>query len=115
MSVAELVLIITTLSGAIVALLNTRTNAQAIGKLQEDLKEAQHKQVEWRQDIIQIGESLHQARQDNAIIAEAFNQLFIEFHSVTGHRPQVNLERLKHMQTIKYITGPLGTLKIEDR
>jgi hypothetical protein len=115
MSVAELALLITTLSGALVALLNTRTNTQAIGKLQEGLKEERHKQETWRNDVLQIGEQLHHARLDNAVLAETVNQLFIEFRDVTGHRPQVNLDRLKHMQTIQYITGPLGPLDLLDK
>jgi hypothetical protein len=115
MSVAELALLITTLSGAIVALLNTHTNAAEISKLQASLKSAQEKQEQWRGDLIDVGEQLHQARLDNAIIAEAFNQLFSEFRDVTGHRPKVNLDRLKHMQTIQYITGPLGPLDSSEK
>ncbi len=113
MSVAEIALLITTLTSAVVALINTRTNTAAIDKLKRDLETANHDQETARKDIILIGESLHQARGDNAVIAEAFNQLFIEFTSVTGHRPSVNLDRLRHMQTIAYITGPLGPLDIK--
>lgn len=106
---------ITTLTSAVVALINTRANATAIDKLKKDLAEATHDQETARKDIILIGESLHQARSDNAIIAEAFNQLFIEFKEVTGHRPSVNLERLRHMQTIAYVTGPLGPLDVNQK
>ena len=116
MTIAELALLITTLSGAIVALINTRANSTAIGKLQEQLTDAQDRQETARKDIIAIGEQLHFARLDNAVIAEAFNQLFIEFREVTGHKPAVNIDRLKHMQTISYITGPLegGPLQVKD-
>src|SRR5512139_868999 len=123
MTIAELALLITTLSGAIVALLGVRSNTAKITELQTKLDEAheqiidaQDKQNDARKDIIRIGEQLHEARLDNAIMAEAFNQLFTEFRDVTGHKPAVNLERLKHMRTISYITGPLdsGPLKVQD-
>ncbi len=111
MTVAELALLITTLTGAIVALFNTRSNATAIDKLKRELDDAEKRQTDARKDIILIGESLHEARMDNAVIAEAFNQLFVEFTQVTGHRPGVNLARLRHMTTLKYVTGPLGPLE----
>lgn len=123
MTVAEIALLITTLSGAIVALLGVRTNAAKLSDMQRQLDEAhqqiidgQDKQGDARKDIILIGEQLHFARLDNAVIAEAFNQLFLEFQAVTGHKPVVNLDRLKHMQTIQYITGPLesGPLKMKE-
>lgn len=123
MTIAELALLITTLSGALVALLGVRNNNVRIEELQNKLEQAhteiidaQDKQQEARNDIIQIGEQLHYARLDNAVIAEAFNQLFVEFQSVTGHRPAVNLDRLRRMQTIQYITGPLesGPLKVKE-
>lgn len=113
MTVAELLLLITTLTGAIVALVNTRVNTQEIGKLRSELDDAKERQADARKDIIMIGEQLHEARLDNAIMAEAFNQLFIEFRDVTGHKPAVNLERLKHMRTIQYITGPLSQGPLE--
>jgi chorismate mutase len=115
MTIAELALLITTLSGAIVALINTRANSTAIGKLQEQLIDAQDKQQEARKDIVMIGEQLHFARLDNAIIAEGFNQLFAEFRDVTGHKPAVNLDRLKHLQTISYITGPLEDGPLDEK
>lgn len=123
MTIAELALLITTLSGALVALYGVRVNATKLAELQKQLEEAnrqiidgQDKQGEARRDIIIIGEQLHFARLDNSVIAEAFNQLFAEFREVTGHKPAVNLERLKHMQTIQYITGPLedGPLKMKE-
>lgn len=119
MSIAELTLFITpivaAIGAAIVALINSRANAVEIVKLKDDLKEAkeelegyEEKQADARKDIILIGEQLHEARLDNAVMAEAFNQLFIEFRDVTGSKPKVNLDRLRHMRTIQYITGPLG-------
>ena len=119
MTVAELALLITTMTSAIVALFNTRSNAAAIERLKKELEDARARQVDARKDIILIGESLHDARLDNAVIAEAFNQLFIEFKQVTGHKPAVNLSRLKHMLTLKYVTGPLdapeGPIEVPER
>jgi hypothetical protein len=131
MTIAELALLITTLSGAIaaligaiVALVKTRTDSE-LGRHERDelrkesaeqkalIEDLQKNRVTDRRDIILIGESLAQARSDNAIMAEAFNQLWNEFYTVTGHKPQANLEGLKRLQTIRYITGKLGPLNIE--
>ena len=118
MTAAELTLLITpivaAIGAAIVALINSRATATELGHVKDDLEveralriDLQDKQADARRDIIAIGEQLHEARLDNAVMAEAFNQLFIEFRDVTGHKPAVNLDRLKHMRTISYITGPL--------
>jgi len=131
MTIAELALLITTLSGAVaaligasVALMKTRTDSE-LGKHERDeLRQEsleQRKQIEKleafrvtdRRDIILIGESLAQARSDNAILAEAFNQIWSEFYRATGHRPEANLEALKRLQTLQYITGKLGPLNVE--
>lgn len=110
-------------AGLITALGGVVLNAHRIDELQKQVEserkqriDLQDKQTEARKDIIMIGEQLHFARLDNAIIAEGFNQLFAEFREVTGHKPTVNLERLRHMQTISYITGPLegGPLQVKD-
>jgi hypothetical protein len=131
MSVTELALLITTLSGAsaalvgaIVALIKTRTDSELGRHERDELRQAaveQRKQIEKleafrvtdRRDIILIGESLAQARSDNAIMAEAFNQIWLEFYQVTGHKPAANLEALKRLQTIQYITGKLAPLNVE--
>ena len=131
MSIAELALLITTLSGAIaaligaiVALVKTRSES-ALGQHERDeLRQesaVQKKQIDElkanriidRRDIILIGESLAQARSDNAILAEAFNQIWNEFYAATGHKPAANLEALKRLQTIEYITGRLGPLNVD--
>lgn len=127
MDAAQLVLVIVGTIGAIAGLITALggviINAHRLDELQKQVDDErkqridlQDKQETARRDIIQIGEQLHFARLDNACIAEAFNQLFVEFRDVTGHRPAVNLERLKHMQTIQYITGPLegGPLQVKD-
>jgi hypothetical protein len=131
MSIGELALLITTLSGAIaamvgaiVALMKTRTDSELGRHERDELRQEsaeQKKQIEKlegyrvtdRRDIILIGESLAQARSDNAIMAEAFNQIWSEFYRATGHKPEANLEALKRLQTIHYITGPLGPLNVE--
>ena len=131
MTIAELALLITTLSGAvaalvgaIVALLKTRSDSE-LGKHERDelrqeserqqklIDELRTNRILDRRDIILIGESLAQARSDNAIMAEAFNQIWSEFYEVTGHKPQANLDGLKRLQTIQYITGQLGPLNME--
>ena len=104
---------------AVAALMNARTNKHEQDELREELEQSNKRievleahRVTDKRDIILIGESLAQARSDNAVLAEAFNQIFIEFNAVTGHRPQANLDALKRLQTIKYITGKLGPLDV---
>lgn len=122
MSIAELTLLITALSGAIVALLNGRTYKHELDETKEKLDEATKRigeleahRITDRRDIILIGESLAQARADNAIMAKAFNNLWEEFFRVTGHKPEADLEMLKKLQTVQYITGQLGPLNVENK
>ncbi len=83
---------------------------QRIAESDKRINELETVRITDRRDIILIGESLAQARSDNAIMAEAFNQIWTEFYNVTGHKPSANLEALKRLQTIQYITGKLGPL-----
>lgn len=122
MSIAELTLLITALSGAIVALLNGRTYKHELDETKQKLEEATKRigeleshRIMDRRDIILIGESLAQARADNAIMAKAFNNLWEEFYRVTGRKPEVNLDMLKQLQTVQYITGQLGPLNVENK
>jgi len=102
---------------AVSALMNARTNKHeqeelkaALAASDKRIAELEQHRITDKRDIILIGESLAQARADNAILAEAFNQLFTEFTEVTGRRP-ANLEALRRLQTIKYITGRLRPLE----
>jgi hypothetical protein len=131
MDSTQIALLITAICGgiggmltAIAALLKTRSESQLSQHERDELRDEsaiQKKQIEElrayritdRRDIILIGESLAQARSDNAIMAEAFNQIWNEFYQATGHKPAANLESLKRLQTIRYITGQLGPLNVE--
>ncbi len=66
-----------------------------------------------RRDIVLIGENLGDARADVAAMALLINQLFDQYKTATGKAPDVNIEMLKHMRTISYITGKLGPLDVE--
>jgi gas vesicle protein len=68
-----------------------------------------------RTNIILLGESMGGLRNDNAKLALLVNQLFNQFQTATGRRPDVDLEMLKHMRTIEYITGPLGPLEVPEQ
>jgi hypothetical protein len=68
-----------------------------------------------RTNIILLGESMGLVRGDCASLAMLVNQLFKEFERETGHRPPVDIEMLKHMRTIEYITGPLGPFEIPEQ
>src|SRR5512139_2699852 len=122
MSAAELALLITALSGAIVALLNARTNKHELDETKDKLDEAtkrigelEYHRITDRRDIILIGESLAQARSDNSVIAQAFNALYEEFFQATGRKPSADLNALKKLQTIEYITGRLEPLNVEKK
>lgn len=121
MNATELALLITALSGAIVALLNGRNYKHELDETKSKLDEATKRieeleahRITDRRDIILIGESLAQARADNTIMAAAFNQLWNEFYTVTGHKPSTNLDDLKRLQTVEYITGKLQPLTPRD-
>lgn len=130
MSSADIAALITALGvavgaliGSIAALINAQSNKHEQDELKEKVEEEHQQRIkledqqeETRQTVIRMGESMHDLRLDNAVIAEGFNQLFSEFREVTGHKPAVNLERLKHMRTIAYITGPLenGPLQLKE-
>jgi hypothetical protein len=118
------VLLITTITGSIVAILNTRTNAAAIAEAKEEIDKltgalvaAQHSlQLQTtlaRQNIILLGESTSSLRSDNAKLALVFNQLYNDFERVTGTKPPVDFQLLKEMRNLDYITGPLPHLEIK--
>lgn len=127
MSSADIAALITALGvavgaliGSIAALMNARTNKHEQEELKEELgaatkriTELEAHRVTDRESIIMIGNSLAQAREDNAVLAEAFNKVWQEFNEVTGHKPTVDLDMLKRLHQIRYITGRLNPLDIE--
>ena len=66
-----------------------------------------------RTEIVMIGQALSDARYDTAAMALLINQLFDQYKTATGTAPEVNIEMLRHMRTIGYVTGPLGPLDID--
>lgn len=119
-----LVLIISTITGSIVAVLNTRINAvkideskRQIEKLTADLeytrKAAQTQNEIARENIILLGESMSNVRSDNAKLALVFNQLYNDFERVTGSKPPIDLQLLRDMRTLEYITGPLPHIEVK--
>lgn len=119
-----LVLIISTITGSIVAILNTRINASKIDeskrqieKLTADLeytrKAAQTQNEIARENIILLGESMSNVRSDNAKLALLVNQLFNQYEAAIGHKPDVDFGLLRDMRTLEYITGPLPHLEIK--
>lgn len=129
--------LITAFGGIIVALSNIRSNAQLnahrfteLEKTIEDLQRDNAKlqmalEVERnlsdkekalnRRNIIWLGESTGGLRSDIAAMGLLINQLFNQFEQATGRKPEVNIEMLKELHTLKYVTGPLGPLEIPDR
>lgn len=121
MSGTELALVI----GALAALFGVAFNARRIDELTKQLEIAKRDAIEARRsaqaqndiartNIILLGESMGSVRSDNAKMALLINQLFNQFETATGHKPDVDIQMLKHMRTIEYITGPLGPLEVPD-
>lgn len=114
MTVAELALLITTLSGAIVALLGVRANTAKLEELQEKLKEAEHNASENRTSIVLIGEQLSGTRQDISKLVLLVNQLYIDYMNETGKKPNINWEMFDQFLMVKHVTTPLGPLSLKD-
>lgn len=131
MSGIEIAAIITAIGGFI-----TAVGALAIGvvRLFDDAKDTKEKiaalqkeidgyknqvddfdkyKIRTRTELNLIGSSLGDARYDTAAMALLINQLFDQYKSAIGKPPEVNIEMLKHMRTIGYVTGPLGPLDVE--
>jgi hypothetical protein len=114
MSVAELALLITTLSGAIVALLGVRANTGKLSELQDKLKDASHDADNNRKDIILIGEQLSGTRQDISKLVLLVNQLYIDYMNETGKKPNIDWEMFDQFLMVKHITTPLGPLQFKE-
>lgn len=113
MTVAELALLITTLSGAIVALLGVRANTAKLSELQEKLKDAKADEQNNRKDIILIGEQLSGTRQDISKLVLLVNQLYIDYQNETGKKPNINWEMFDQFLMVKHVTTPLGPLHLK--
>jgi len=107
--------------GAVATVFGVISNARRIDELQKQLDAARRDLIEARRsaqsqndiartNIILLGESMGNVRNDNAKMALLINQLFNQFEEATGRKPDVNIDMLRHMRTIEYITGPLDTL-----
>lgn len=67
-----------------------------------------------RTELVLIGQNLAGTRADCASLAMLVNQMFNQFEEATGRKPDIDIEMLKHLQTISYITGKLGPLDLSD-
>jgi hypothetical protein len=127
MNSADVALLITAIGGscaaiitAIAALRNSNSNAakaetseERIKKLEDDLADELKRRETDRRNIIVIGEELSNTRYDASALAMLVNQLFNQFKAATGTAPEVDIEMLRHLRTIGYITGQLGPLDVE--
>ena len=122
MNFTELALLI----GAVAAVGGVISNARRIDELQKQLDAARRDLTEAkrsaqsqndiaRTNIILLGESMGSVRSDNAKMALLINQLFNQFQQATGRKPDVDINMIKHLRTLEYITGPLGPIDIPDR
>ena len=88
----------------------------------------EHKAIEYREDIIQIGQRMQQERDENTRrlmlvaqdAADKINRVVIvlekvikDFECATGTTPDVDMEALKRLVRIDHVTGPLGPIDVE--
>lgn len=84
-------------------------------ELTETRRSAQQQADIARTNIVLLGESMGSVRSDNAKMALLINQLFNQFQQATGRKPDVDINMIKHLRTLEYITGPLGPLEVPER
>jgi len=124
MTGSEIALIIGASAALVTAIGGVIFNARRIDDLVKQLEKAKHEAIESRRsarhqadlnrsNIIILGESMSDVKADNAKMALLINQLFNQFEQATGSKPEVNIEMIKHLRTIDYITGPLGPFDVE--
>jgi len=122
MSFTELALLL----GAVAAVGGVVSNARRIDELGKQLAEARRELIEARRsaqqqndiartNIILLGESMGSVRSDNAKMSLLINQLFNQFQEATGRKPDIDIEMIKHLRTLEYVTGPLGPIDVPDR
>jgi hypothetical protein len=110
----EIAAIITAIGGFVGVVGALAVNARRIDVLQQQIDAASEKENVNRRDIIILGENFAAARADTEILAEAFNQIWLEFYTVTGQRPAANMGMLKRLTTLQQsATGRLGPLDVE--
>jgi hypothetical protein len=132
MTVAELALLITTLSGAIaaligamVALMKTRTESELSrherneqqkenAELKKQIEELRQNRITDRRDIIVIGEQLSGTRLDVSKLVVLVNKLYTDYQKDTGHKPDIDWETFDRFITVQHITTPLGPLQVKD-
>lgn len=115
---------ISTITGSVISIIklfdDVRDTRQQIESLQNEV--IKHKatiadfdayRIRIRTELNLMGSALSDARYDTAAMALLINQLFDQYKSATGKAPEVNIEMLKHMRTISYVTGPLGPLDVD--
>lgn len=84
-------------------------------KVQGELTDYKLHEKQNRTDLILLGENMSAVRSDNAKLALLVNQLFNQYETALGRKPDIDIEMIKHMQTIQYITGPLGPLDVNQK
>lgn len=134
MNSADAALLVTALGGSIAAIItaiaayiNARNNAAKVDELEREINEVKDQRDDFekqlvnekhmreftRRDIVLIGEQLQAARSDVAAMALLINQLFNQYQEATGKKPDVDVDMLRQMNTIQYITGKLGPLDVD--
>lgn len=65
-----------------------------------------------RTELIILGQSIADLRNDSASLALLVNQLFNQFQDATGRKPDIDFEMLHNLRTLQYKTGKLGPLDL---
>ncbi len=111
--IGALMLIVTTITGSVVALVNTRANTAALAKVRGELTDAQEKQIEARKDIILIGEALAGTHRDVNTLVILVNKLYIDYERDTGKKPDIDWEIFDRLLTVRHATTKLGPLQVK--
>jgi hypothetical protein len=122
--IGAMMLVVSTITGSVISIIKlfdeVHDSREKIDSLQVEIAKYKAITVEFedykkrtRTEIVLIGQALSDARYDTAAMALLINQLFDQYKTTTGTAPEVNIEMLRHMRTIGYVTGPLGPLDVE--
>lgn len=122
--IGALMLVVSTISGSVISIVKlfdeVHDNREKIESMQNEIvrqkaliADFEEYKERTRTEIVLIGQALSDARHDTAAMALLINQLFNQYKTATGTAPEVNIEMLRQMRTIGYVTGPLGPLNID--
>ena len=112
MNGVELAALITAISGAVCGIGALVVNVRSRRAVEADKREREEHDRRLRSELVILGEGMAGLRLDNAKLALLVNQLFNQYAAATGKKPEIDFDLLKTLQSVSYITGPLGPLDL---